>query len=71
MRSIRDNDEKDSAFRGICHLISMNPSGVVNDFVFLCDAIASWNNPKPDLKEMFYKVIYNLVLLIRKQIKKT
>jgi len=35
----------------------MNPSGVVNDFVFLCDAIASWNNPKPDLKEMFYKVI--------------
>jgi len=57
LRSIRDNDEKDSAFRGICHLISMNPGGVVNDFVFLCDAIASWNNPKPDLKEMFYKIL--------------
>ncbi len=56
LRSIRDNDEKDSAFRGICHLISLNPSGVVNDFVFFCDAIASWNNPKPDLKEMFFKV---------------
>ncbi len=56
LRSIRDNDEKDSAFRGICHLISINPGGVVNDFVFLCDAIASWTNPKPDLKEMFFKV---------------
>lgn len=57
LRSIRDNDEKDSAFRGICHLISLNPAGVVNDFVFFCDAIASWNNPKPDLKEMFLKIL--------------
>jgi hypothetical protein len=56
LRSIRDNEEKDSAFRGICLLISINPGGVVNDFVFLCDAIASWNNPKADLKEMFFKV---------------
>jgi transportin-1 len=58
LRSIRDNDEKDSAFRGICHLISLNPGGIVNDFVFFCDAIASWNNPKPELKEMFYKVLF-------------
>jgi transportin-1 len=57
LRSIRDNDEKDSAFRGICHLISINPGGVVNDFVFLCDAIASWSQPKPDLKEMFFKIL--------------
>lgn len=56
LRSIRDNEEKDSAFRGICHLISINPNGILNDFVFFCDAIASWTNPKPDLKEMFYKV---------------
>lgn len=56
LRSIRDNEEKDSAFRGVCHLISLNPAGVVNDFVFFCDAIASWNNPKPDLKDMFFKV---------------
>lgn len=68
LRSIRDNDEKDSAFRGVCHLISLNPAGVVNDFVFFCDAIASWNNPKPDLKDMFFKVssfyfIYSLHLI--------
>ena len=34
----------------------MNPAGVVEDFIFFCDAIASWINPKADLKEMFHKV---------------
>ena len=29
LRNIRDNDEKDSAFRGICALIGINPGGVV------------------------------------------
>ena len=37
-------------------MISLNPQGVVQDFIFFCDAIASWVNPKDDLKEMFYKV---------------
>jgi transportin-1 len=57
LRNIRDNDEKDSAFRGMCQMISLNPGGVVQDFIFFCDAIASWINPKDDLKDMFYKVI--------------
>lgn len=29
MRNIRDNEEKDSAFRGICMMIGVNPGGVV------------------------------------------
>lgn len=56
LRNIRDNEEKDSAFRGVCLMIGANPSGVVQDFIFFCDAVASWVHPKPDLKEMFYKV---------------
>lgn len=56
LRNIRDNEEKDSAFRGVCNMITVNPAGVVQDFIFFCDAVASWVNPKPDLKEMFYKV---------------
>ena len=56
LRNIRDNEEKDSAFRGICHLIQVNPAGVANDFIFFCDAVASWSQPKDDLKEMFYRV---------------
>ena len=56
LRNIRDNEEKDSAFRGMCSMISLNPQGVAQDFFFFCDAIGSWNNLKDDLKDMFYKV---------------
>lgn len=56
LRSIRDNEEKDSAFRGMCQMITVNPAGVVPDFIFFCDAVASWSAPKEDLKEMFQKV---------------
>ncbi|CAK9304599.1 unnamed protein product [Gordionus sp. m RMFG-2023] len=57
LRNIRDNDEKDSAFRGICALIFINPQGISNEFIYFCDAIASWINPQPDLKEMFVKIL--------------
>ena len=56
LRNIRDNEEKDSAFRGVCNMITINPNGVVQDFIFFCDAVASWVNPKEDLKDMFCKV---------------
>ncbi|KAI2664604.1 Transportin-1 [Labeo rohita] len=58
LRNIRDNEEKDSAFRGICTMITVNPGGVVQDFIFFCDAVASWMNPKDDLREMFYKILH-------------
>jgi len=41
-------------------MINMNPNGVVRDFIFFCDAVASWVSPKDDLKEMFYKVCFKL-----------
>ncbi|VDN14996.1 unnamed protein product [Dibothriocephalus latus] len=53
LRNIRDNEEKDSAFRGICNMITLNPPGVLDDFLFFCDAVASWNNPKEDLKQLY------------------
>lgn len=58
LRNIRDNDEKDSAFRGMCQMISVNPAGLVVDFIFFCDAIASWNKPKEDLREAFMKILH-------------
>ncbi|KAJ3600654.1 hypothetical protein NHX12_031632 [Muraenolepis orangiensis] len=58
LRNIRDNEEKDSAFRGICIMIGVNPGGVVQDFIFFCDAVASWVSPKDDLREMFYKILH-------------
>ena len=60
-RNIRDNDEKDSAFRGMCQMISVNPAGVVPDFIFFCDAVASWLNPQVFLQ------IDDLVILIPEQ----
>lgn len=59
LRSIRDNEEKDSAFRGMCQMITVNPAGVVQDFIFFCDAVASWVTPREDLKDMFQKVHRN------------
>ena len=59
LRNIRDNEEKDSAFRGMCNMIAVNPGGIVHDFIFFCDAVASWVSPRPDLKEQFVKVITN------------
>ncbi|KAJ3604764.1 hypothetical protein NHX12_026816 [Muraenolepis orangiensis] len=58
LRNIRDNEEKDSAFRGICTIISINPGGVVQDFIFFCDAVASWVNPNEDLRDMFCKILH-------------
>ncbi|NWS23288.1 TNPO2 protein, partial [Pachyramphus minor] len=58
LRNIRDNEEKDSAFRGICVMIGVNPGGVVQDFIFFCDAVASWVSPKDDLRDMFYKILH-------------
>ncbi|CAH1960718.1 unnamed protein product [Acanthoscelides obtectus] len=59
LRNIRDNEEKDSAFRGMCQMIQVNPAGVVSDFIFFCDAVASWITPKADLKEVFAKILHS------------
>ena len=61
LRNIRDNEEKDSAFRGLCSMISCNPNGIIKEFIFFCDAIVSWNNPLPDLKEMFTNILFTYV----------
>ncbi|MFH4974294.1 hypothetical protein AB6A40_001003 [Gnathostoma spinigerum] len=58
LRNIRDNEEKESAFRGLCVMINLNPAGVLGEFIFLCDAIASWNNPQPELKLMFSRILH-------------
>ena len=59
LRTIRDNEEKDSAFRGICAMIGVNPQGVLQHFMFFCDAVASWNTPRDDLRETFHKVSHS------------
>ncbi|PWA81477.1 transportin 1 [Artemisia annua] len=40
---IRDDIEKEDAFRGLCLMVKANPSGALSSLVFLCRAVASWH----------------------------
>ncbi|KAI8533210.1 hypothetical protein RHMOL_Rhmol11G0279500 [Rhododendron molle] len=40
---IRDDIEKEDAFRGLCAVVRANPSGALSALAFLCKAIASWH----------------------------
>jgi transportin-1 len=56
LRDVRDNDEKDSAFRGFCTLIGKNPSGLSSDLTNFVIAVAKYTEPTPELAEMFHTV---------------
>jgi len=58
LRSMRDHVDKDSAFRGLCKLIKANPNGIMKHFVFVCDAIASWEQPQNDLRNAFHSILH-------------
>ncbi|XP_043646591.1 transportin-1-like isoform X2 [Drosophila teissieri] len=57
LRHIQDNSEKYSSFMGMCHMIRLNPEGVVTDFMFFCDAVASWENPPQNLRQMIQNIL--------------
>ncbi|CBY08006.1 unnamed protein product [Oikopleura dioica] len=57
LRNIRDNEEKDSAFRGMCLMIRDNAAAAVHELIYFIDAIVSWINPKDDLKQMFSQIL--------------
>lgn len=57
MRNVGDCEEKDVGFRGLCELIMRNPNAVVNDFIYFCDAVASFNEVRSDLKETVKNII--------------
>ncbi|KIL60471.1 hypothetical protein M378DRAFT_187779 [Amanita muscaria Koide BX008] len=50
---IRDNEEKDSAFRGLCTMVQTNPAGIAKSLLWFCNSIVRWNHPSPELNEMF------------------
>ncbi|KAI0919076.1 hypothetical protein AcW1_003452 [Taiwanofungus camphoratus] len=54
---IRDNEEKDSAFRGLCTLVQTNPAGIAKSLLWFCNAIVRWNAPSPELNAMFQQLL--------------
>uniref|UniRef100_A0A0K0EL49 Transportin-1 n=1 Tax=Strongyloides stercoralis TaxID=6248 RepID=A0A0K0EL49_STRER len=57
LRNVRDNEEKVFAFEGIICLIYLNPTGILGDFVFFCDAIGSWENPPQHLRNQIIGIL--------------
>ena len=39
-------------------MISLNPGGIIQYFVYFCDAVGSWVSPKDDLKLMFKQILH-------------
>jgi len=67
LRNVRDDLEKDSAFRGLVKLIKANPNAAGKHFIYICDAIASWDVMKPDLREIFHQLLHGFKNLVGNQ----
>jgi len=64
---IKDNEEKDSAFRGFCSLIEVNPQGIQNHFMWFCNAVAKWASPSEALNETFRRILNGFKQLLGPQ----
>lgn len=64
LRSIRDNMEKETAFRGLIRVCTINPGSVLPHLVYVCDAILHWQRPSPSLNELFKQVKFIKFLLL-------
>ncbi|XP_016955471.1 transportin-1 isoform X2 [Drosophila biarmipes] len=58
LRWVKDNQEKYSAFLGMCHMITVDIAVAVPEFIFFCDAAASWIDPPQDLRLAIQRVIH-------------
>jgi len=59
LRLLRDNEDREVAFRGLVKVIASNPDGIIKNFIFICDAIASWTSQPPkDLHDNFYQILH-------------
>lgn len=57
LQSIKNEVEKEHAFRGMCVIIRKNPQGVISAFAYVCLAMASYQTAKPDLKHEFFVLL--------------
>jgi len=58
LAEIKDNDEKDSAFRGMCLAIEINPHGLTEGFGFWLNAVGRWSRPSTDLSLKFKSLLH-------------
>ena len=58
LKDAKDNLEKDSAFRGFCTMIALSPNGILNHLTDFIVAIGNYNEPTPELRDMFRQVFH-------------
>ncbi|KAI7960599.1 hypothetical protein MJO29_005667 [Puccinia striiformis f. sp. tritici] len=58
LAEIKDNDEKDSAFRGMCLAIEINPHGLTEGFGFWLNAVGRWSRPSTELSLKFKSLLH-------------
>ncbi|CAA2978901.1 transportin-1 isoform X2 [Olea europaea subsp. europaea] len=63
---IRDDVEKEDAFRGLCAMVRANPSGALSSLVFMCKAIASWHEIRSeDLHKEICQVLHGYKQMLK------
>ncbi|KAH1231246.1 Transportin-1 [Glycine max] len=63
---IRDDVEKEDAFRGLCAMVKANPSGALSSLVCMCKAIASWHEIRSeDLHNEVCQVLHGYKQMLR------
>lgn len=63
---IRDDIEKEDAFRGLCAMVKVNPPGALGSLVFMCKAIASWHEIRSeDLHNDICQVLHGYKQMLR------
>lgn len=66
LSTIRDDIEKEDAFRGLCAMVRSNPSGALSSLVFMCKAIASWHEIRSEeLHNEVCQVLHGYKLMLR------
>ncbi|KAJ1821551.1 hypothetical protein LPJ60_002543 [Coemansia sp. RSA 2675] len=60
LSSVKDNDEKSSAFQGMMTMIGTNPQGISKAFLYFCQAALNWQTPDTYLMNMFVQTFAGL-----------
>jgi transportin-1 len=69
LRTIRDDIEKEDAFRGLCAMVRLNPGGAVNAFVPMCEAIGSWHEIRSaELRTEIAQVLHGYKQVCRQRV---
>lgn len=60
LRNIKDDEEKEQAFRGVSNLVRRRPRVIINCFVYFCDAVCSWWAMKRELENDFRDIFQGI-----------